>query len=119
MIRDLFMGKLNPEKFSQRLAEMNKYLDYITIEKNNPKRMAYGKTFPDDEIRSIMGKSIPPEWTVNMLAMGKEPWKFKYLVDQLITYCQQWQSDQQKQTMLKMVGKSPIRSSEGKRTNNE
>jgi hypothetical protein len=27
MTRDLFMGKLNPETFSQRLEEMNKYLD--------------------------------------------------------------------------------------------
>jgi hypothetical protein len=42
MRRDLFMGKLNPEKFSQRLEEMNKYLDYITIEKINQKIMAYG-----------------------------------------------------------------------------
>jgi hypothetical protein len=28
---DLFMGKLNPEKFSQRLQDLNKYLDYIPI----------------------------------------------------------------------------------------
>jgi hypothetical protein len=39
--RDLFMGKLNPEKFSQRLEELNKYLDYALIEKIDPKRMAY------------------------------------------------------------------------------
>jgi hypothetical protein len=32
--RDLFMGKLNPEKFSQRLQDMNKYLDFIPIEKS-------------------------------------------------------------------------------------
>jgi hypothetical protein len=32
--RYLFMGKLNPEKFSQRLEEL-KYLDYIPIEKGN------------------------------------------------------------------------------------
>jgi hypothetical protein len=32
--RDLFMGKLNPEKFSQRLQDLNRYLDYIPIEKN-------------------------------------------------------------------------------------
>jgi hypothetical protein len=51
--------------------------------------------------------------------MGKEPWKFKYLDDQLNTYRQQWQADQQKQIMLKMAGKSPGRSSEGKRKNNE
>jgi hypothetical protein len=31
MRRDLFMGKFNPEKFSQRLEELNKYLDYIPI----------------------------------------------------------------------------------------
>jgi hypothetical protein len=73
MRRDVFMGKLNPEKFSQRLEELNKYLDYIPIEKSNPKRMAYGQSFPDDEIRSIMGRAIPPEWTVNLLSMGKEP----------------------------------------------
>jgi hypothetical protein len=107
MRRDLFMGKLNPEKFSQRLEEMNKYLDYIPIEKSNPKRMTYGQAFPDDEIRSIMGRAIPPEWTVTLLSMGKEPWKFKDLDDQLSTYRQQWQTDQQKQIMLKMTGKSP------------
>jgi hypothetical protein len=72
------------------------YFDYIPIEKNNSKRMAYGQSFPDDEIRSIMGRAIPPEWTVNMLSMGKEPWKFKDLDDQLNNYRQQWQSDQQK-----------------------
>jgi hypothetical protein len=27
MRRDIFMGKLNPEKFSQRLQDLNKYLD--------------------------------------------------------------------------------------------
>jgi hypothetical protein len=86
MRRDIFMGKLNPEKFSQRLEELNKYLDYIPIEKNNPQRMAYGQSLPDDEIRYIMGRAIPPEWTVNLLAMGKEPWKFKDLNDQLNTY---------------------------------
>ena len=31
MRRDLFMGKLNPEKFSQRLEELNVYLDYIPV----------------------------------------------------------------------------------------
>jgi hypothetical protein len=36
------MGKLNPDKFSQRLEEMKKYLYYIPIEKSNPKIMAYG-----------------------------------------------------------------------------
>jgi hypothetical protein len=56
---------------------MKKYLDYIPSEKSNPRRMAYGQSLPVDEIRSIMGRSIPPEWTVHMLSMGKEPWKFK------------------------------------------
>jgi hypothetical protein len=31
------MGKLNPEKFSQRLEELNNYLDYIPIEKATAK----------------------------------------------------------------------------------
>jgi hypothetical protein len=54
--------------------------------------MAYGQALPDDEIRSIMDRAIPPEWTVNLLAMGKEPWKFKDLDDQLSTYRQKWKS---------------------------
>jgi hypothetical protein len=29
--RDLFMGKLNPEKFSQRMQDLNRYLDFIPI----------------------------------------------------------------------------------------
>jgi hypothetical protein len=31
--RDISMGKLNPEKFSQRLQDFNKYWDYVPIEK--------------------------------------------------------------------------------------
>jgi hypothetical protein len=34
MRRDLFMGRLNPEKFSQRLQDLNRYVDFIPIEKN-------------------------------------------------------------------------------------
>jgi hypothetical protein len=57
---------------------------------------ACGKALPDDEIISIMERAIPPEWTVNLLALGKESWKFRDLNDQLATYRHQWQSDQQK-----------------------
>jgi hypothetical protein len=49
----------------------------------------------------------------------KEPWKFKDLDDQLSTYHKQWQSDQQQKSMSKMAEKSPRRSSEGNRKNNE
>jgi hypothetical protein len=35
MRRDLFMEKLNPEKFSQILQDLNKYLDYIPIERTS------------------------------------------------------------------------------------
>jgi hypothetical protein len=34
MRRDILMGKLNPEKFSQRLQDLKRYLDFIPIEKN-------------------------------------------------------------------------------------
>jgi hypothetical protein len=56
---------------------------------------------------------------VNLLALGKEPWKFRDLNKQLATYHQQWKSDQQKQNMIKMAGKLPGKSSDGKRKNNE
>jgi phosphopantetheine adenylyltransferase len=62
------MGKLNPEKFSQRLQDLNRYMDYIPIEKtsnSNKITKAYGKSLTEDEIRSIIGQAIPPEWIVN------------------------------------------------------
>jgi hypothetical protein len=110
MRRYIFMGKLNPEKFSQRLQDLNKYLDYIPIERTtltDKTKKAYGKSLPEDEIRSIMGRAIPPEWTMNLLAFGKEPWRFKDLEDQPNMYRQQWQEDQQKQIIANMAGKMP------------
>jgi hypothetical protein len=65
MRRDLFMGKLNPERFSQRLQDLNKYLDYIPIERTalpDKTKKAYEKSLLEDEIRSIMGRAIPPEY---------------------------------------------------------
>jgi hypothetical protein len=120
MRREFFMGKLNPEKFSQRLQDLNKYLDYIPIEKtklSDKTIKVYGKSLPKDEIRSIMGQAIPPEWTVNLLALGKEPWRFKDLEDQLNMYHQQWQGDHQKQIIAKMAGKMPGKTNDRKRKN--
>jgi hypothetical protein len=117
MRRDLFMGKLNPEKFSQRLQDLNKYLDYNPIERttlSDKTKKAYGKSLPEDEIRSIMGRAIPPKWTVNLLELGKEPWRFKDLEDQFDMYHQQWQSDQQNQIIAKMAGKMPGKKKLGK-----
>jgi hypothetical protein len=102
------MGKLS----------LNRYLDVILIEKtsdNNKIIKAYGKSFPEYEIRSIMGQSIPLEWIVNLLALGKEPWRFKDLKDQLNMYRQQWQADQQKHIIAKMAGKIPGKTNERKR----
>jgi hypothetical protein len=61
-----------------------------------------------------MGRAIPPEWTVNLLALGKEPWRFKDLEDQMNMYRQQWEADQQKQIISKMAGNMPGTSNEGK-----
>jgi hypothetical protein len=41
---------------------------------------------------------------VNLLALGKEPWRFKDLEDQLNMYRQKWEADQQKQIIAKMAG---------------
>jgi hypothetical protein len=120
MRSDLLMRKLNPEKFSQILQDLNRYLDYIPIEKTSEKDKiikAYGKSLAEDEIRSIMGRAIPPEWTVNLLALGKERGRFKDLEDQLNIYRQQWQADQQKQSIAKMAGKMPGKKNEGKNNN--
>jgi hypothetical protein len=76
MRRDLLMGKLNPEKFSQRLQDLNKYLDYIPTERTtltDKTKKAYGNSLQKDEIRSVLGRSIPPERTVSLLALGKKP----------------------------------------------
>jgi hypothetical protein len=120
--RDLFIGKLNPEKFSQILQDLNRYLDFIPIEKtsdSNKITKGYGKSLPEDETRSIMGREIPPEWTVNLLALGKEPWRFKDLEDQLNMYRQQWQADQQKNIIAQMSGNMPNKSNDGKRKSND
>jgi hypothetical protein len=122
MRRDLFMGKLNPEKICQILQDLNKYLDYIPIKRTtltDKTKKAYVKSLPEDEIRSIMGRAIPPEWTVNLLTLVKEPWRFKDLKDHMNMYCQEWQTDQQKQIIAKMAGKMPSKSNDGKRKNNE
>jgi hypothetical protein len=66
-----------------------------------------------------MGRAVPPEWTLNLLALGKEPWRFKDLEDQLNIYRQQWQADQQKQIIAKMAGKISGKSNEGKRKIND
>jgi hypothetical protein len=97
-------------------------LDFIPIEKNSDSlkiTKAYGKSLPEDEIRSIMGRVIPPEWTVNLLALGKEPWRFKYLEYQLNVYRQQWQADQQKQIIAQMAGKNPNKSNDNKQKNSD
>jgi hypothetical protein len=55
--RDIFMGKLNPKKFSQRLQDMSRYLDNIPIEKTTVEdktQKEYEKSLPDDKIISIM-----------------------------------------------------------------
>jgi hypothetical protein len=61
-----------------------------------------------------MGWAIPPKWKVNLLALGKEPWRFKDLEDQLNIYRQQWQAYQQKQIIAKMAGKMSGKTNEGK-----
>jgi hypothetical protein len=84
MKRDLFLGRLNPEKFSERLQYLNRYLDNIPVEKTSDRNKVtktYGKSFPEDGLRSIMGRAIPPEWTVKLFSLGKEPRKIRDLDD--------------------------------------
>jgi hypothetical protein len=60
--RDLLSGRLNPEKFSQRLQDLNRYLDDIPIGKTSDRNKvtkAYVKRLPEDELRSIMGRALP------------------------------------------------------------
>jgi hypothetical protein len=97
-------------------------LDFIPIEKTSDSlkvTKAYGKSLPEDELRSIMGRALPPEWTFNLLSLGKEPWKFRDLEDQLNVYRQQWQAEQQKQIIAQMDGKHPNKSNDGKRHNSD
>jgi hypothetical protein len=50
-----------------------------------------------------------------LVGLGKEPWRFKDLEDQLNMYRQQWQADQPKQIIAKMAGKMSVKTNEGKR----
>jgi hypothetical protein len=56
---------------------------------------------------------------MNSELIGKERWKFKDLDDQLSSFHQEWQSDQQKPIMLKMAGKLSGKSNDGKGKNKE
>jgi hypothetical protein len=97
-------------------------ISFIPIEKTSDSlktTKAYEKYLPEDEIRSIVGQAIPPEWTVNLLALGKEPCRLNDLDDQLNVYRQQWHADQQKQIIAQMAGKNPNKSNEGKRKNSD
>jgi hypothetical protein len=68
MRRDILMGKLNPERFSQRLQDLNRYLDFIPIEKQVtttklPRHMESHcqkmKSYPSwDEQSHLNGQSI-------------------------------------------------------------
>jgi hypothetical protein len=51
---------------------------------------------------------------VNLLALGKEPWRFKDKEAQLNMYRQQWQADQQKQILAKMDGHVPGKKNKNK-----
>jgi hypothetical protein len=90
-------------------------LDLVPIEKTSDSlkiTKAYEKSLPEDEIRSIMGRAIPPKWTVNLLEIQKEPWRFKYLEDKLNVYRQQWQADQQNKIIAQMAGKNQTKEKE-------
>jgi hypothetical protein len=60
-----------------------------------------------------MGRAIPPEWKVNLLALGKEPLRYNDFEDQLNMYRQLWQAYQQKQIIANMAGKMPGKTKEG------
>jgi hypothetical protein len=56
---------------------------------------------------------------VNLLALEKEPWRFKDLEYHLNIVRHQWQADQQKQIIAKMAGNIPSKSNVGKRKSND
>jgi hypothetical protein len=64
-------------------------------------------------------RAIPPEWKVNLLALGKELWRLKYLEDQLNMYRQQWQADQHNRIIKKMAAKMLGKSNDGKLRHSE
>jgi hypothetical protein len=66
-----------------------------------------------------MGRAILPEWTVNLLALGKDHWWFKFLEYPLNLYHQQWRAGQHKQIIANMAGKMPGKSNNGIREKNE
>jgi hypothetical protein len=86
---------------------------------SNKVTKGYGKSLPEDELRSIMGRAIPPEWTFNLLSLGKDPWKLRDLDYQLNVHRQQWQADQQKQIIALMAGTHPNKSNDGERKSSD
>jgi hypothetical protein len=52
-------------------------------------------------------------------AISKEPWRFKYVDDQLNMFYQQWQAEQQKQIITKTTGKISGKSNDSKHKSSE
>ena len=117
MRHDLFMGKLSPDDFSRRLSKMNSYLKMFPVEEAGKK--GYGTILSDRDLMSIMDRAKPTEWHFTMLAQGKEPRAFNSMEEQLNTYRQLYQADQQVQIMKQLAERGTKKSAPGKRKKNE
>jgi hypothetical protein len=74
MRRDLFMGKLTQKSSFKDCKTSTSIWITSQLKKttwSDKTIKAYGKSLPEDEIRSIMGRAIPPEWTVNFVGTWK------------------------------------------------
>ena len=86
---NLFMGKMDPEKFAHRLEKINTFLPYFPVEDATAAAPANTNTvLPQDELVDIMDYAKSIEWHITMLSQGKKPHTFADLREATVYYKQ-------------------------------
>ena len=92
--KNLFMGDMDPDKFSDRLIKLNRMLaffpfmdDDLPIER---------EPLDDDELIDIFDSSKKIEWHVTMMSQGKRPHTFLTMKDARAYFKQLYNADQYK-----------------------
>ena len=113
MLKHLYMGDMNPEKFADRLKKLNKYLLYFpTKEGQNSTQLA------EDELIDIMDNAKKFDWHIIMLSQGRRPDTFKTMEEAEACYKQLYQADQMRKTLTKAQNKGNTGEKKRKRDHN-
>lgn len=91
--KHLTMGDSNPREFGNRLAKINRYLNYFPKKTDSTTNLIYPTELPEDELVDILDSAKKPEWHLMMLSQGKSPESFESVAEALVYYEQLYLHD--------------------------